>query len=243
MADSRHPAVVSIHDVMPRTLDSVEELLALCDRYAVRRPALLVVPGLDWEDAELERLMVWEQAGCELIAHGWVHETRPRRLYHRLHAALISRNVAEHLDLDAADIIELMRRSHAWFSEHGLRPPTTYVPPAWALGLDSKRVSDTPFDCIETLGGLLTPRDAIRRHPMPLLGFEADTPVRSWFLRRWNRHQEGLARRKGEVLRISIHPKDHKLYLRGDLERTLNRPWRFMSYAELYRSYAPQPTV
>ncbi len=57
-----------------------------------------------------------------------------RSAYHRLHAALISRDVAEHLSRPAHELVALVHRCHGWFAAHGLPAPTLYVPPAWALG-------------------------------------------------------------------------------------------------------------
>jgi len=235
MNDGHPAALVSIHDVMPTTLEAVGELLHLCRELNQRAPALLVVPGRDWSPGDLERLRQWEAGGCELIAHGWVHETRPRRLGHRLHAALISRTVAEHLDLNADGIIRLMNRSHAWFAHTGFRPPETYIPPAWALGMSVRRLTETPFRCVETLSGILRVGETVTRLSLPLVGFEADTPLRAGFLRFWNARSMARAARQRVPLRISIHPGDHRLRLAGDLHACLTRPWQGLRYADLSR--------
>lgn len=233
MTDRRSPALVSIHDVMPATLDAVEELIGLCQDLTASAPALLVVPGLDWRPGDLERLHGWQAGGCELIAHGWVHETQPRRLGHRLHAAFLSRSVAEHLDLDAHGIIALMRRSHAWFADTGFPPPETYIPPAWALGMPVCRLSETPFRRVETLSGILFIGETVYRRSLPLVGFEADTALRAAFLRFWNARSRARAARHQTPLRISIHPGDHHLRLAGDLRSCLTRPWHCMRYSDL----------
>ena len=124
-----------MHDVMPETLSLVEDFLAFCSTHAIPPMTLLVVPGCDWRDEQLDRLRDLAGLGHELAAHGWLHRVgTPQSLYHRLHSTLLSRNVAEHLALDGESILALMRRSHAWFAEHDLPAPSLYVPPAWALG-------------------------------------------------------------------------------------------------------------
>jgi hypothetical protein len=107
-------------------------------------PALLVVPGREWRETDLRRLHEWQACGAELVAHGWLHRTRPRRLYHRLHAAFFSRDVAEHLALPADGVLDLMRASHDWFAAHDLPSPQTYIPPAWALGVAPHGSSSCP---------------------------------------------------------------------------------------------------
>lgn len=218
-------AFVSIHDLMPHTLPRVERLLGwLADR-GVPPVTLLVVPGLPWEPAQIARLRSLAGAGHPLAAHGWVHQTQPRRLAHRLHAALISRDVAEHLDLPSAEILALLRRAQAWFPENGLPSPGFYVPPAWALGPIGKRdLAAAPYARIETTRGLIhldrkPASDAAQPRfvAYPLTGYEADTRLRAAFLRRWNEVQWQQAARRGKLLRISIHPNDLELRLADQL--------------------------
>lgn len=231
------PALLSIHDVMPETLEPVARLLERVAAAGLAAPALLVVPGRDWQPAGLRRLRAWHDAGCELLAHGWLHHTRPRRLVHRCHAALLSRNVAEHLALDERGIRELMQRSHDWFEGAGLPPPRSYVPPAWALGMPARQLAALPYDCVETLGGVhLRGGDGRWSYrSLPLVGFEADTPLRAAFLRFFNGLQRASAARRQRPLRIGIHPQDAGLRLAGDLDALLTAPWGCRRYADLGR--------
>jgi hypothetical protein len=171
-------ALVSVHDVMPETLVRVQHLLDLC---AVINPGpvtLLVVPGRAWDASGIKRLHAWQAQGHRLAGHGWVHRVeRFGGLGHRLHGLLISRRVAEHLALDADGIARLIRRCHSWFADQGLGPPDLYVPPAWALGsIPPRNLARLPFTRYEVLSGV---RDAAttRLRPLPLLGYEADTPA------------------------------------------------------------------
>jgi len=224
-------ALLSIHDVMPETLDDVATLFEACVSRGLEPPALLVVPGLAWREADLCRLRQWEHRGAELIAHGWLHRTRPQRLYHRLHAALISRDVAEHLALPPDGVLDLMRASHDWFAAHDLPSPRTYIPPAWALGITPRRLLELPYRCVEVLRGvLLRDGDGIRSRRLPLLGFEADTRTRAAILRNWNRLQQHRAARALAPLRISIHPTDHRLLLRDELHAVLDQDWQCLRY-------------
>lgn len=213
---------LSIHDVMPETLPQVARLLAAAEDAGWRRVTLLVVPGRAWTPDTLARLRAWQRAGHRLAGHGWRHRVDAvRGLRHHLHSRLISRDVAEHLALDADGILALMRRCHGWFQAAGLRPPRLYVPPAWALGaLPRRRLNEQPFRLVETLGGV---HDLRRRRwrPWPLLGYEADTPGRARALRLANAAARRLGRRCRP--RLALHPFDERLALARDLGGDLAR--------------------
>jgi predicted deacetylase len=226
-------ALISIHDVMPETLERVGRHVHALHRHGLEAATLLVVPGRAWGPDGLRQLARWQREGLELAAHGWHH--RARRLggpYHWLHSALISRRAAEHLALPADGIARLMQCAHDWFGEQGLTPPTTYVPPAWALGplaRDQRRA--LPYQRIEVTQGMLdTASERLRR--LPLTGFEADTAVRAHFLRYWNEAQVALARGLDRPLRIGIHPADHELRLAGELEAYLAHDWQTLRYCD-----------
>ncbi len=223
-------ALVSIHDVTPSTLDRVDALLARCSEHGVDRVTLLVVPGHDWCATALERLRAWQRAGHELAAHGWSHRARARRtLYHRLHAALISRHCAEHLSRPAGEVVDLMRTSHDWFAEHGLAPPSLYVPPAWALGpVRPRDLAELPYDHVETLAGL---RHAGGLHWLPLVGYEADTALRAATLRASNALARVTTRRQ-RPLRIGLHPDDAGLRLARDMDADLAGIRRALHYRD-----------
>lgn len=232
----RHPAVralVSVHDVMPETLDPVARLLDLLDTEGVRPVTLLVVPGHDWQAAQIDQLRQWLARGHELAGHGWLHRVeRPRGLYHRLHARFISRNVAEHLALDATGIAALIARNHAWFANHDLPAPSLYVPPAWAMGAIARRdLAALPFAHHEYLGGVLSARSG-RFLPIPMLGYEADTPARAPIIRLWNHFNRQRAHANG-WLRIGIHPLDLNLHLAEDLRCDLRGYRSHASYEAL----------
>jgi predicted deacetylase len=210
---------------MPETLATVSELLELLARHGWKRVTLLVVPGREWRDPDIDSLHRWQGAGHLLAGHGWRHQvdtTQLRGPGARLHSLFISRNVAEHLALDAAGILQLLGRCHRWFEEQGLIPPSYYVPPAWAMGGISRvELRNSPFRQIEYLSGIRD-LDKGRFLRLPLIGFEADTRIRAAFLRSWN----GLNRRLAgsqRPLRIAIHPNDARLRLAGDLIACLER--------------------
>ncbi len=222
MPEPAHHAIVSIHDVMPHTLDAVAECLALTDRHGIGKMLLLVVPGCNWQAEDIARIREWVDQGHTLAGHGWVHDSgKPKHLRHRIHSALISRQVAEHLALDADGITELVSRCHAWFASVSLPTPEIYVPPAWAMGsISREQLSTTGFRWFEYQHGILDTAGRGRFHRMAVTGFEADTPFRRFFLRHWNRLNARLAT-AAHPGRLSIHPNDPALLLADQLEDLL----------------------
>jgi predicted deacetylase len=232
--------LVSIHDVMPETLPRVRALVEILAAAGHRTPTLLVVPGRDWDHEGVAQLAAWEAGGMELAAHGWYHHVQAfGGLWHRLHGALLSRRAAEHLALGPDAILDRMRAAADWFPAHGLAMPTTYVPPAWALGRVNRiALARLPYRRVEVTGGLLeVGRGRFRR--LPLAGYEADTQTRRLFLRAWNRAQEGRALRRQDPLRVAIHPHDAELALAGDLRALLARGRPTRRYDEFLPAQAP----
>ncbi len=222
--------VVSIHDVMPETLGATETIVARLNAAGLGRVTLLVVPGRDWSTETLGRLEALLARGAVAAGHGWTHRADSiRGAYHRLHSALISRNAAEHLALDAAALRNLVTRCHAWFGQHGLGSPLLYVPPAWAMGaLTPRDLDQLPFARYESLSGVYDVASGrFRRSPM--VGFEADTAFRALACRLWNFANLKAAGTKRPI-RLAIHPGDFSLRLADDLERLIDSGGEALDY-------------
>ncbi|MCC6144131.1 MAG: polysaccharide deacetylase family protein [Candidatus Hydrogenedentes bacterium] len=233
----RLSVLVSIHDVMPETLDAVERTLAACRHIPPASVLLLVVPGRQWSAADLARLRAWEAKGYPMAGHGWRHHvTRPMDWRHRLHSALISRNAAEHLSRSEVEIADLLQDCRRWFVQHEIDIGPVYVPPAWALGSISPQcLHKMPFRFYETLTGIIDAQTG-RFHVLPLAGFEADTIFRAIVLRLSNGLNRALARLTARPLRISIHPYDLDYRLREALIDTIQGDLHFLPYTLLERS-------
>ncbi len=213
----------SVHDVAPDSLDRCQALVDVLVAYGVPELAILIIPAGCWSESQLDVLRRWECEGHLLGLHGWEHRgIAPRGAYHRVHSALLSRDVAEHLGRPRAELISLFRRGIRWFADAGLAPPRLYVPPAWALGaVSTGDFAGTSIRWVETLTGI---RDiATRRHHiLPLIGFEADTRLRSWALRASNRANALAALATRRPLRVAVHPNDLDLALSSDLRRLVD---------------------
>lgn len=227
-------ALVSIHDVMPETLVQVEKIYSNCQENGISTVTLLVVPGKQWGEHSIKRVQELVSCGAVLAGHGWEHYVDPKKfttLNAKLHSALLSRNVAEHLVLDANGIKTLITRCYQWFNEHDLPSPELYVPPAWAMGnIARAQLKELPFRYHETFFGLYDTQ-ADKFTYSPLTGYEADTVFRAISLRFWNQLNLLIAQFKGP-LRIGIHPYDFDYKIANDLQHDLKKKLNFVAYGE-----------
>lgn len=233
VSDAQPRYLVSIHDLMPHTMPAVRRVIKTLDARGIAPVTLFVVPGSGWHDEHIDELRALSRTGYRLAGHGWCHRAkRIEGVYHRLHSALISRDVAEHLALDSDGIVQLISDCRAWFDEHDLPCCGLYVPPAWALGsVPARRLRGLGFDQIEVFNGVMNVTSG-RTTPIPMVGFEADTAFRAPIISAWNRLNRRRARGNG-WLRIGIHPHDLDLRLGEQLLKTLASCSVTADYAEL----------
>jgi predicted deacetylase len=230
VGNSKRQLLLSIHDVMPDTLDDVEHIVSELAEFGYDTVTLLVVPGGGWTADSLQRLEALSRSGAELAGHGWRHVVDDiRGLWHRVHSRLISRNVAEHLALSRSQIRSLVQQCYDWFAANDLPEPHLYVPPAWAMGsIDRHDLDQLPFSQYETLAGIYdSGARSFRRTAM--VGFEADTAFRALSCRVWNRlNLRGAGTSK--PIRVAIHPRDLHLLLADDLRGFLGQGGQALSY-------------
>ena len=217
------PALIwSLHDVTPGSFQRCAHLVDLLVEHGVVEVAILVVPAGEWKESQIATLRRWQLDGHLIGLHGWSHRSgAPRGLYHRLHSALLSRDVAEHLGRQGSEVLTLIERGVRWFGEVGLAPPRLYVPPAWALGaVTIADLAAMKFRWVETLIGIHDVK--VRRfHVLPLAGFEADTSFRAWSLRASNRTNHLAASVFRRPLRVALHPNDLALALATEARRLI----------------------
>lgn len=226
-------ATVTIHDVMPQTLEGVCALARLIPSDQRPKVALLVVPGLPWSISQIERIRQLNDSGFPLAGHGWQHHTTNiRSFYHRLHSLLASRKVAEHLSCSKEELSKMLQRNYEWFEQHQFPAPDFYVPPAWAMGkLSRQDLKALPFRYYEDSQGIF---DSYNNHyrRLPLTGFEADTLLREYFLRLWNPLNVWVSSASRPV-RISLHPYDLDYRLGTQLKKFINKITNWYSVHEV----------
>ena len=127
---------ISIHDVTPNNLDDIENIIRdLKNKFHIQKICLLVIPGLNWNKKQIQRLKSWQNDNIVIAAHGWTHRAASNKtFYHRIHSLVMSSNCAEHLSKDRKTVLSIIKNSYEWFKTNKLGNIKLYVPPAWALG-------------------------------------------------------------------------------------------------------------
>ncbi len=213
---------VSIHDVAPHTLDDIENIIHILKNvYKINKICLLVIPGLNWDEKQIQKLKNWQNEGIEIAAHGWNHQAQTNKsLYHILHSIFISSDCAEHLSKNKKDVLQIIKKSYNWFISNGFKKPLLYVPPAWALGsINYQDLQHCGFSHYECTTGMIHNKKYCF---LPLLGFEEKTYIGALIRRFFNSLNFIMAHFTG-LIRIAIHPNDFKLYLKGDVFNYLSR--------------------
>ncbi|WP_428240918.1 DUF2334 domain-containing protein [Gynuella sp.] len=228
--------ILSIHDLMPDTFKRVLNIISKLTDAGV--PAdkvyLLVVPGLNWKTEQINTLKSLQQDGFQLAGHGWHHHIHKKTsLFHYLHSAFISRNVAEHLSLSSAEISDMIEMNYGWFLENGMSAPELYVPPAWAMGcIRRSELIKLPFRYYEYSSGLLDVEENSFKS-LALTGYEADRLWRMPVLWGWNQLNTRLLSRN-RPLRISIHPYDFEYYLSSFIIDHIRLSDQHLSCADIF---------
>ena len=211
---------ISIHDASPQNLSNIEKnIFTLKNKFQISKICLLVIPGLDWNQKQINKLKLWQKNGIQIAAHGWKHTAQSKKtLYHKIHSVIISNNCAEHLSKNKQEILTIINDSYNWFISNGFQKPILYVPPAWALGKIKKDdVNRTKFTHFECTTGILHKQ---KYYFLPLLGFEEKTYLGSKIRQFFNYLNFFFAYFIG-VIRIAIHPNDFNLQLKDDIEKYL----------------------
>ena len=125
-----------------------------------------------------------------------------------------------------------MNDSFSWFNDNGLKSPTLYVPPAWALGeLTKKDIESLPFNEVEVTSGVFI---SSKFNFIPLIGFEAKTYLSFLMLKILNRLNYILYMFYGKII-IAIHPDDFNLLLKKDIDKYLRKATDTFRFNELAR--------
>ena len=223
---------ISIHDVTPKNLENIEKIIFLLNnKFNINKICILVIPGLHWDQNQINKLKVWQNQGIEIAAHGWQHVSQSNKsIYHKIHSLIISKNCAEHLSKDASDIINLIHKSYDWFISNGFKKPLLYVPPAWALGnITKKDLSELKFSYFECTTGLIFNQKYIF---IPLIGFEEKNFIMALIRKFFNGLNYFMAYFTG-IIRIAIHPDDFNLYLKKDISKYLSIKYNYVLLNDL----------
>lgn len=214
--------IVSIHDVSPLTLPTVQAMAAEMRALGVGKLSYLVTPdhhrkGPVAGSPETQEWLRTEQAvhGAEMVLHGYYHLREPRTAeglrretpWDRLITRSYTAGEGEFYDLPQAEAANLLAQGREMLQAAGLRLQG-FIAPAWLLGADAEvAVRDAGF-CYTTRLGYL--RDLQR---------DCDFPAQSlcWSVRSAWRRQASLLwndyllvrESRSPLVRIGLHPVDY----------------------------------
>lgn len=222
--------LIAVHDVTPAHGDRISCILALLDRLAVRRPALLVVPNWhgEWPLARhpefVADLRRRQEGGAEIFLHGYRHDEAGHRrsLGQRVRVFGRTAGSAEFVMLDATEAARRMDRGLADLRALGLEP-VGFVPPAWLFGPDTRRLlQDRGLTLTESFGWIECLDGRRRRIFAPALSWSTACPWRSRATS-WLAGARTTIERQRDLVRVAIHPLDIDApRVRASLIRTLH---------------------
>lgn len=210
--------MITIHDISPENFKNSMELLRLCE-YAGARTILAVIPARKWSNLQINQIRSAIREGHELAQHGYSHSINEGRktFFSRLHGALFSNDVAEHLVFERE---ELLRRLIAGIEALVVFGDVRwYVPPAWSVGpLYLEDYREMGVDCLEHLWGYESVNTR-QKVTLPILGYQATNIMRHCGLLLWNTVNDFIPTL---WCRIALHPEDIESPLVKKLKQRLN---------------------
>jgi uncharacterized protein len=207
--------VVSIHDIAPSNREVVDQLLKKLNRLGVHVSSLLVVPHYHHQKliSEDRDFLVWlrdlEQAGNEIVIHGFFHE-RPRRaqetLFEQVVTQYYTRDEGEFFDLPYEEALRRIKQARDLFASADLKP-RGFIAPAWLLSSEGERAARDAE--MEYTTRLRTVRDLRSGQTFGArsLVYSVHNNWRRVASLGWNRILL-QATRGNTLLRLSIHPPD-----------------------------------
>lgn len=208
-------AIVTLHDVSPRTLAACQRLRDALEAARVARVTLLVIPDHHgghplWRHAATVRwLRARLAAGDELAQHGHLHlagRPPPGRLA-RLTAALLTRGEGECLGQSWAERAEMLGPVRRRLEDAVGARLAGFVPPAWLAptGLERALIA-AGFTWLERRHELRALPHG-RRRRAPVLTFAGGARARIAASRAYVGALAPLARRAA-LVRLALHPCD-----------------------------------
>ncbi len=239
---------VEIHDVGPATYQEARTIRAALEQAGIEKPSLLIVPCFEddghvsWDLRRHPECTDWllglQEAGCEIIQHGYSHRAPsppPPGLTNAFMHHVFSRGCAEFAHLTSGQAAKRIEAGRLVFSECGL-DARGFVAPAWQQSSAAiAAVKRAGFEFTAFFSHVLPLSGDRRPIRSPALTFDAPGVLADYGKRALMRLIE-LAGRSAPLLRVAFHPADvHGArplsYIIGRL-CSLMRDRRLVSYAE-----------
>jgi predicted deacetylase len=232
--------VVSLHDAHPGSRAAIEEQIAFLAERGVAQTSILIVPefhhGLPTgaDPGFCQAATQWQAAGHELVLHGYFHDRlgAPRETLATLFwTRLYTNREAEFLDLPPAAARERLQRGLAFFAKQGWTA-RGFIAPAWLMTRTlPDLLRELGFTYTNRLGDLIPLAPDRKIIPAQSLCYSTRSAWRRFASAAWNRQLYGWVR-EGELVRLSLHPRDLEFPL---LRRQIDQVVR----ASLKRGFEP----
>jgi predicted deacetylase len=207
--------VVSLHDVAPATQGQSAEILEELKTIGVTVTSLLVVPDYHHRGKAVENahFISWlrelEEAGHEIVIHGYFHE-RPPRNGEGLRAKFLTRfytnNEGEFFDLNYDEALSRITMARDEFRNAKLSP-IGFIAPAWLLGREAEEAAREAGMQYTTHLGSVTDLLTGESQPARSLVYSTRAAWRQTASLAWNAALVRGAEMR-ELVRLSIHPAD-----------------------------------
>lgn len=215
--DTGRDLVVSIHDVSPLTRPTVETMLGELRALGVQKITLLVIPDHHRKGYLLDHpdFCAWLRAcvaqGDEVAIHGYFHrrDQRPGETFReKLATRYYTAGEGEFYDISGADALRIISQARQEFRKAGLEP-VGFVAPAWLLSDGADRaLQRLGLSYTTRIGGVFDYGTGVR-HTSQSLVWSSRSWWRRLLSRVWNAYLFRRLRRRN-LLRIGIHPTDHR---------------------------------
>lgn len=207
--------VVSLHDVAPSTQAQSVEILGELKTTGITVTSLLVVPDYHHRGKSMENagFVSWlrelEEAGHEIVIHGYFHE-RPRRDDEGLREKILTRfytsDEGEFFDLGYDEALARITRARDEFRSAKLSP-IGFIAPAWLLGREAEEAAREAGMQYTTRLGSVTDLLTNESQPARSLVYSTRAAWRQTASLAWNAAFVRAAEMR-ELVRLSIHPND-----------------------------------
>lgn len=206
---------VSVHDVSPPTRETTERMLNDLAGIGIGVTSLLVVPDhhrradIDKDPAFLAWLRRKEEAGHEIILHGFYHRREPREgdgAGRRLVTEHYTAGEGEFYDLGYEEARRRMEDGREMLTAAGL-DVVGFIAPAWLLGAEAEQAArNLGFAYTTRLGGVLDLRSG-EWTASPSLVYSPRSAWRRNVSLAWNAFLAARLR-KNPLARLGLHPPD-----------------------------------
>jgi hypothetical protein len=208
--------IVSLHDAHPGSHAAIAAQIAFLGAYGIRCASILVVPEwhhegpLTRDPAFCDAVSAWQQAGHEIVLHGYFHDRResPRENLSTLFwTRLYTNREAEFLDLPPETARTRLEQGRKLFTSLGWNA-SGFVAPAWLMFPQLPALlGELGFTHTTRLTEIVPLKSGAAPVKSQSLCYSTRSGWRPVVSCAWNKRLFGKLR-ETDLVRLSLHPRD-----------------------------------